>query len=59
EEGLKEGLKEGERRAALRIAKRMLEENQDLASIAKYTGLAEEELKKLKQSGATRLRCDQ
>ncbi|WP_046721271.1 hypothetical protein [Heyndrickxia coagulans] len=45
------GLKDGERRAALRIAKRMLEKNQDLAFIIECTGLTEEELKKLKENG--------
>jgi predicted transposase YdaD len=49
-EGKEEGVKDGERRATLRIAKRMLEKNQDLAFIIECTGLTEEELKKLKEN---------
>ncbi|MEZ0117479.1 UNVERIFIED_ORG: putative transposase/invertase (TIGR01784 family) [Heyndrickxia coagulans] len=50
DKGYKKGEEDGERKAALRIAKRMLEKNQDLAFIIECTGLTEEELKKLKES---------
>ncbi len=46
-EGKKEGKKEGERLKAIEIAKNMLKDKKDLKEIIKYTGLTEDEIKKL------------
>ena len=47
EQGKKEGKKEGERLKAIEIAKNMLKDKKDLKEIIKYTGLTEDEIKKL------------
>ena len=47
EQGKKEGKKEGKRLKAIEIAKNMLKDKKDLNEIIKYTGLTEDEIKKL------------
>jgi len=47
-EGLEEGLKEGLKEKTVEIAKSMLNDNQDINIISKYTGLTQEEVNNLK-----------
>lgn len=48
EEGIKEGIKEGSKKRELEIAKNMLNLKVDIDTICKATGLAKEEIQKLK-----------
>ena len=46
-EGRAEGLAEGEKNKAIEMARTMILDNVSINLIAKYTGLSEEEIKKL------------
>ena len=48
EEGKKEGRKEGAKEQSIKIAKKMLEKNEDIAYIMEITGLTEEQIKDIK-----------
>ena len=48
EKGLAEGLEQGSLAEIQNIAKEMLNDNLDVSTISKYTGLGEEEIKTLK-----------
>lgn len=45
--GIEEGKREGKKENQIEIAKRMMEENMDIAMISKLTGLSESEIKEL------------
>jgi recombination-promoting nuclease RpnB len=47
EKGRQEGMQLGAREASLQIARNMLENDMDIASVMKMTGLSEEELKQI------------
>ena len=48
EEGIKQGIEQGQKDKQIEIAKKMLEENENIEKILLYTGLSKEELKKIK-----------
>ena len=48
EKGLKEGIEQGIEQNNLEVAKKMLEENIEVETISKITGLTKEEIAKLK-----------
>ena len=48
DEGFNEGLQEGISQKTIEIAKNMLESNESIKTISKYTGLIQEEIEKLK-----------